>query len=170
VRRETKEKKVQEMQGSFDGNASYFLVDFKSMPVTKSVELRKLLKKNSYSFRVVKNRLAVKALGEGLPPELKPSFRRPTGIAFAAQNPIGLARLLKDFSAQGKVLSIKAGMIEGRYLAPERFEELAGLASKDDLLAKIGYLLASPLMRFQRTWQAPLINLGRLLSQLKHNK
>jgi hypothetical protein len=38
------------------------------------------------------------------------------------------------------------------------------------LLGKIGYLMAYPLMQLLRTWQAPLTNIGLLLSQLKDKK
>lgn len=170
MKKETKGQIVKHLEGAFDANATYYLVDFKRMKVSQTVELRKLLRKNSYSYKVVKNRLALRALRKQSPAELKPFFEKPTAIAFAAQDPIGLAKILKDYSAQGKVLAVKAGVVEGQYLAPERFDEITKLTSRNDLVGKIAFMMASPLVRFMRTLQAPLGNMGNLLSQLRSKK
>jgi len=170
VKREKKEVIVNELSGVFSNHSTFYLVDFKQMPVWQSVELRKLLRRNSYRLKVVKNRLALRALGEKVPDHLKPYFERPTAIAFAEKDPIGLARLLKDFSAQNKVLAVKGGIVEGQFLARERFDEVAKMTSREELLGKIGTLMAYPLMKLLRTFQAPLNNFGGLLGQLKNKK
>ena len=170
MKKEAKGQVVKNLEGVVDANSTYYLVDFKRMKVSQTVELRKLLRKNAYSYKVVKNRLALRALSRRAPAELKPFFEKPTAIAFAAKDPIGLAKILKDFSAQGKVLAVKAGVVEGQYLAPARFDEITRLSSRDDLVAKFAQLMAAPLVRLMRTLQAPLGNMGSLLSQLKTKK
>lgn len=170
MKKEAKGQVVKNLEGVVDANSTYYLVDFKRMKVSQTVELRKLLRKNAYSYKVVKNRLALRALSRRAPAELKPFFEKPTAIAFAAKDPIGLAKILKDFSAQGKILAVKAGVVEGQYLAPARFDEITRLSSRDDLVAKFAQLMAAPLVRLMRTLQAPLGNMGNLLSQLKTKK
>lgn len=170
MKKEAKGQVVKNLEGVVDANSTYYLVDFKRMKVSQTVELRKLLRKNAYSYKVVKNRLALRALSRRAPAELKPFFEKPTAIAFAGKDPIGLAKILKDYSAQGKVLAVKAGVVEGQYLAPERFDEITKLSSRDDLVAKFARLMAAPLVRLMRTLQAPLGNMGNLLSQLKTKK
>lgn len=170
VNRAKKEQQINEIHESFAKHDSFYLLDFLKMPVSLAVEFRKQMRENSYSFLVIKNRLALRALKEDFSDDLKSQFRGPTAIAFAQENPIGLARLIKDFSAQHKVLSVKCGIIEGQFLEEERFAEIAKLTSKDDLLAKLGYLLAYPLATFLRTWQAPLNSVGSMLDQLKSKK
>jgi len=68
------------------------------------------------------------------------------------------------------VLEIKAGIIEAHYLSPEMFGEIVKLNSKMDLIARIGYMMSYPLLQFLRTLQAPLTNMGALLSVLKQKK
>ena len=170
MKKEVKTGIVGKLAADFKANPSYYLVDFKTMTVSQAVELRKLLRKKSYSYSVVKNRLALRALGEGSPEELKPHFQKPTGIAFAADDPIGLARILKDFSAQGKLLAVKAGVVEGRFMAAEQFDEIARLTSRNDLVGRIGFMMAYPLTRLMRTLRAPLGNVGVLLGQLRDKK
>ncbi|HEK84855.1 MAG: 50S ribosomal protein L10 [Candidatus Saccharicenans sp.] len=169
MKKETKFKIVKELEEAFQKNNTCYLIDYKQMPVWKTVELRKALKKNNFKFKVVKNRLALRAIGERFP-ELKPYFQKNTALAFADKDPIALAKLLKEFSEQGKVLEIKAGIVEGSYLAPEMFSEIVKLNSKMDLIGKIGYLMSYPLTQFLRTLQTPLVNLGRLMGALKEKK
>lgn len=170
MKKEAKQQIVQTLEGFLEGNSTFYLVDFKRMKVSQTVELRKLLRKNAYVYKVVKNRLALRALRDRAPADLRPYLEKPTAIAFAAKDPIGLAKILKDYSAQGKVLAVKAGVVEGRYLAPERFDEVTKLGSREDLVGKIGFAMAQPLVRLMRTLQAPLGNFGNLLSQLKSKK
>ena len=170
MKRESKDKIVKDLGKLFDANSTYYLVDFKRMRVSQSVELRKTLRKSSYFCKVVKNRLALRALRDRAPDPLKPFFQKTTAIAFAEKDPIGLARMLKDFSAGGKVLAVKAGVIEGSFMAPERFDEVVKLGSRDELLGKVGYMMAQPLSQFLRTLRAPLADMGRLWSLLQDKK
>ena len=170
MKKEAKQQNVKSLEGILEANSTFYLVDFKRMKVSQTVELRKLLRKSSYAYKVVKNRLALRALRDRSPAELRPFFEKPTAIAFAAKDPIGLAKILKDYSAQGKVLAVKCGVVEGQYMAPERFDELTKLSSRDDLMAKFARLLAAPLVQLARTLQAPLSNFGNLLGQLKTKK
>lgn len=170
MKKDSKENLIRGLEENFDRHGSFYLLDYTKMTVAQSLQLRRLLRKNSYSLKVVKNRLALRALRKEFPHELRDYFEKPTAFAFAAEEPMKLARLLKDFSSQNKVLSIKGGLIEGRLLSPDRFEEVTKITSWEDLLGKLGSLMAYPLMQLLRTWQAPLNQLGRLLSQLKDKK
>jgi len=170
VKKETKQTVVKDLEGLFEANPTYYLVDFKRLKVSQAVELRKLLRKNSYSYKVIKNRLALRALGDKAPEALRPFFQKPTAVAFASKEPIGLAKLLKDFSNNGKVLEVKAGLLEGQYLAPERFDEVCRLSSRDELVGKLAVMMAQPLVLMMRVLQAPLGQVGLLMGELKKKK
>lgn len=170
MKRDAKAHTIKNMEESFGRQKTIYLMDYTGMKVSQAVALRRLLKKSSYDFKVVKNRLALRALKEDFPAELRSYFQKPTAVALAAAEPVKLARMLKDFSVQNKVMAFKGGLFEGQLLPPERFDEVCRLASREELLGKIGYLMASPLIRMLRTWQAPLSQMGRLLSQFKEKK
>ncbi len=170
INRERKEKQVQEIQDDFAKNPSFYMLNFNKMSVVRANELRQKLRENSYSLKVVKNRLALRAIKENFPEELKGKFSGPTALAYAENDPVGLAKLIKEFSIQNKILTVKAAILEGQYMPGENFDEIAKLSSKEDLVAKIGYMMAYPLMQLFRAWQAPLSGFGRLLSQLKDKK
>ena len=170
VNREKKENLVKEINENFSAHDSFYLLDFINMPVAQTMELRKQLHENSFSIKVVKNRLALRALTEELPEDLKEYFIGPTAIAFASENPLRLARLLRDFSKQNKVLKFKAGLLEGQFLPEDKFEDIANLTSREELIAKLGFLMANPLIKMLQTMRAPVESMGRLLGQLKSKK
>jgi len=167
VKREQKEKVIKDLEDSFEKMNTFYLVDFKGITVSQSIKLRRLMRENSFSFRVIKNRLALRALREEFPEDLREGFQGPTAIAFSSQESLSLARLLKNFSEENNVLKVKGGIVEGQFLSPEKFVEIASLTSRDDLLNKTAYLMAFPLIKLSRTWQSSLLSLGRMLSQLK---
>lgn len=170
MKKEAKAAIIKDITASLAENPSFFLVDFKKMKVGQSVELRKLLRKNNYGYKVVKNRLALKALADRLPTDVKASFQGPTAIAMAAQDPVGLAKVIKEYGSQSKALAVKAGVIDGVFFPAERFEEICRLVSREEMLGRIAFLMSYQLGRFLRTLQSPLANLGLLLGQLKDKK
>jgi large subunit ribosomal protein L10 len=170
VKRETKEKVVQDLKVTFEKNSTFYLVDFRGMAVSQAIKLRNLMRENSYVFLVVKNRLALHALRTDIPDNVKEMFQGQTAIAFAPKNPIGLARLIENFSKENNVLAVKGGIVEGQFMQADRFGEIANLTSREDLLGRVGFFLAYPLTKLLRTWQAPLSGIGTLLSQLKTKK
>jgi large subunit ribosomal protein L10 len=170
VKKEDKQPIVQTLERLFETNDTYYLIDFKRMKVAQAVELRKILRKHGFTYKVIKNRLALRALGEKCPEALRPVFQKPTSIAFADKDPVLLAKTLKDFSNQGKILAVKGGRVEGRLMPGERFDEVTRLGSRHEQIGKIAYLMAHPLHRLMRTLQAPLGNLGILFGELNKKK
>lgn len=170
MKKEAKTEIIKDITASLATNPSFFLVDFKKMKVGQSVELRKLLRRNNYLYKVVKNRLALKALADRLPSEVKACFQGPTAVAMAARDPVGLAKVIKEYGAQSKALVVKGGVIDGVFFPAERFEEICKLASREEMLGRLAFLMSYQLGRFLRTLQSPLANLGLLMSQLRDKK
>ncbi len=155
MNREKKELQVQELEVAFAENDTFYLLDYVKIPVSKSAELRQQLRENGCSLRVVKNRLALRALKEEFPEELRDFFQGPTAIAYTDDNPIGLARLLKDFIVQNKILKVKGGLVEGGFVHGDRFREISVLTSRKDLVGKLGFLMAYPLTQFLKVFKLP---------------
>jgi large subunit ribosomal protein L10 len=170
VKKETKILRIDEMSAVFGANKTLYLFDYTKMKVSQATALRKTLRKQGASLKVVKNRLALRSLAESVPAELRPAFRRPTAVAYTSADPIALAKTVKEFAASTKAIALKGGLVEGIYFAPERFDEIVKLASRQVLLGKIGMMMASPLVKLLRTLQAPLSQAGVLLSQLQDKK
>ncbi len=170
MKKETKTLRVDELGAVFAAHKTLYLFDYTKMKVSQATALRKSLRAQGASLKVVKNRLALRALAESVPSDLRPAFRKPTAVAYTAADPIALARTVKEFAASTKAIALKGGLVEGIYFAPERFDEIVKLAPRADLLAKVAVLMAAPLQKLLRTLQAPLSQTGILLGQLKDKR
>ena len=170
MKREIKETRVGEIDAIFKANDTVILFDYTKMSVAQSVALRKTLRKQSGGVKMVKNRLALRVLQAGLPDDLKGSFRKPTALAYTAGDPILLAKTIKDFSTQNKVLVVKGGFLQGQPFPAARFDEITKLVGRKELLGRVGAMMAAPLTGFLRAFRAPLGNLGVLVGQLKDKK
>ena len=102
--REKKTAQVQDLTETFRWNSTFYLLDYIHIPVSKSMALRRKLRENSCSLKVIKNRLALKSLLDTFPEDLKSYFRGPTAISFTDEDPLALAKVLKDFMIQNKIL------------------------------------------------------------------
>ena len=170
MKRDQKEARVTDLADVFAADGTFYLFDYNKMSVAQATVLRRVLRKNGAALKVVKNRLALRAIQAELPANLKAAFRKPTAVAYTTADPIHIAKILKDFSVQNKVLVMKGGVVQGRAFAPERFDEITKLGSREALLGKVGALMASPLITLLRTLRAPLASWGSLMSQLKDKK
>ena len=114
----------------FRDNPTLYLFDYTKMTVAQATALRKALRKQGASLKVVKNRLALRAMGDVVPADLKPAFRKPTAVAYTAADPIALAKTVKEFSVQTKVMVLKGGLVEGHLFRRRalRRDRQAGLA------------------------------------------
>ena len=102
----------------------------KRMPgFNKATELRQQLRENCYSLRVVKNRLALRALKEEFPEELQEYFPRPDGDRLYGGKSHRLGpNALRNFIVQNKILMVKAAWLKGRFCPDgDRFDEIASL-------------------------------------------
>lgn len=167
---EKKKEMVSELKETFKDTEAFFLLNYVNIPVEKAMELRSKLREKDCSLKVIKNRLAIRALEDRYPEELKKDLRGPTAIAYTQEDPVSLAQVLDKFFSDNKILNVKSGLVEGRYIQEEKFMRIAKLEPREELLAKLGYLMAFPLTQFLRAWKAPMQGFGSMMSQLKSKK
>ena len=170
MKREQKTNNVKALADVFTPTGTYYLFNYTKMSVAQATDLRRALRKSGAALKVVKNRLALRALPADMPGDLKAAFRKPTAVAYTGADPILVAKTLKDFAAQNKVVVLKGGVVQGRAFGAERFDEITKLGSREALLGRIGAMMVSPLSTLLRTMQAPLSGWGSLMRQLKDKK
>jgi large subunit ribosomal protein L10 len=167
MKKDVKTQRIDELRDLFVANGTYYLVNFNKMTVAQATTLRKNLRKQGSALKIVKNRLALRSIPETLADSLGRVFRTPTAVVYTNGDAVALAKALKEFQVQNKVLVLKGGVIEGRFVGPERFDEIVKLPPRMELLVRVGGLMAAPLSGFLRCLRAPLGNFGVLLNQLK---
>ena len=167
MNKEEKRQVVEALKQTFQGNASVLLLAFREISVSDLTELRRKVTETGSGYRVVKNTLALRAAEDTPVHELNSHFNGPTSIAYTDQDPVALAKLLKDYVKAHPGLEFKAGVLEGSALSADDIESLAEVPSRPELISKLAYLLSAPLTTFASTLQAPLTNLGIGLKALE---
>jgi large subunit ribosomal protein L10 len=154
---------VKSLNGLFADAGAVVVAHYSGMTVAQMGDLRLRLRKAGASFRVAKNRLAVRAL-EGTPASgISDLFKGPTGIAYS-KDPIAAPKVLVAYAKENDKLKILGGVAVGSVLNPEGIKTLAELPSLDQLRAKIIGLLQAPATKVAGVLQAPAGQLARVLS------
>ena len=65
-----------------------------------------------------------------------------------------MAKVLSDFSKVVPALTYKGGVVAGKELNADAFQELASLPGKDELMAKLLYVLGAPIQNLLGVFQA----------------
>ena len=147
-----------------------FLIDYKGISVPQATELRDRVRESGGQYVVVRNRMLLRAIEGAALEELKEHLQGPVAIAYSQDDPVALAKALSDFSKEVPELELKAGLVEGRAVAAEEIREIAMLPSRDELMAKMLFLLQSPISRFVRALGAIPQQLVTVLHQVAQEK
>lgn len=170
MNRVEKQDVVKELNETFKVNKSVLLINFTGLNVADSTDLRRKISEAECGYRVVKNRLALRALEDTSVEELKEHFQGPTAIAYTLGDPVVLAKVLKTFIKDHPAMSFKAGIVDGQAVSASEMESLAEMPSRLELLTKLLYLLNAPLTRLASTLQSPLRDLASVLKQLEEKR
>jgi large subunit ribosomal protein L10 len=168
--REQKHDRVDEYAAGLASAPHVFLVEYSGISVPQATELRAKLRESGGSYAVLSNRLALRAI-EGKPlEELKAHFQGPTAAAWCEEDPVSLAKALTEFAKDVPAVGVKAGMVEGQTVEADQVKELASLPSREELIAKLLFLLQSPVTRFVRTLAEMPRRLVVVLGQISEKK
>ncbi len=147
--RSQKEIIVERYQGGVGTATHAFLLDYKGVSANQVTELRAKIRESGGSYEVVKNRLLLLAI-EGQPLEaMRDQLQGPTAIAYT-EDPVQLAKILTDFVKDVPTVELKGGIVEGSAITAEQVQEIAKLPSRDELMAKLLFLMQSPITRLAR--------------------
>lgn len=127
-----------------------FLVSFSGLTVNQDTELRAKVRDSGGHYQVVKNRLALRAVEGKALDALADQFKGPTAVAYVADDPVALAKVLTEFAKGVPTLEFKGGVIDGKAIDASQVGDIAKMPSREELIAKLLFLLQSPVTRFVR--------------------
>ena len=153
---------VEDLNGVFSNAGSVVVAHYTGMTVADMADLRSRMRANGASFRVAKNRLAVRAL-KGTPIEgIAHLFKGPTGIA-VSDDPIAASRVVAAYAKDNDKLVILGGAMGTTVMDVTAVKALADLPSLDELRAKLIGLLQAPATKIARVLKEPGGQLARVL-------
>ena len=170
ITRERKVEQADSLRRELAEIQTAFLVDFRGLDVDGATDLRRKLREQEASFRVVKNRIALRAVEELPLNKLGDAFVGQTAIAYTEGDVVGLAKALKEFAKEYETPQFKAGVVDGEPISIEEFEQLAELPGREALIGKALYLMQYPVSGFVTALSGILRGFVTALDQIRDNK
>src|SRR5213594_3697146 len=165
-----KKEELDALKKELSDAKNLFVAQFQGMTVAQDTELRQKIRASNSKYRVVKNTLARKA-AEGTPVQgVAKSFDGPTGIAFNSTDPVGLAKALAAYAKTNPLFVFKAGLVEGRVINLADIANIAAMPSKEELIAKLLFLINAPAQRIAIAVNGVARNLAVVLKQAVEQK
>lgn len=153
---------VEELNGVFANAGSVVVAHYSGLTVAQMADLRSRMRASGASFRVAKNRLAVRALKGTAIEGIAHLFKGPTGIA-VSEDPVSAAKVTAIYAKENDKLVILGGSVGVTALDAEGVKALATLPSLDELRGKIVGLIQAPATKIAGVVQAPAGQLARVI-------
>jgi large subunit ribosomal protein L10 len=166
VNREEKAAVIGEVAEQIRQADTIFAVDFRGLSVKDAADLRARLIETGATFRVIKNRLTIRAADAAGAEDLKQLLEGPTAFTFVGESgdPALAAKALAQFRRQTNALAFKGGQMGGDPLTIEQIESISRLPGREVLNGQFVGVLASPLTTLVRGLGSLI---GGLASQLQ---
>ena len=163
--RASKKKKVQVLAKELETSTTAIIGTFAKMTVTQDFELRKVIRGAGGKFRVLKNKLAAKA-SEGTKVEqaLK-GLKGVSAAAFTSGDPVELAKVFSKWVGDNAEFTFKLGIVDGKLINVEEVKALASMPPKEEIYAKLLFLINAPAQRLVTVLNAPGRDVAVVISE-----
>jgi large subunit ribosomal protein L10 len=169
MNREEKAAVIEEVADQIRASEAIFAVDYRGISVKDAADLRTRLIEAGASFRIVKNRLTIRAADAAGAENLKELLEGPTAFTFVNEGgDVALAaKALAQFRRATDTLAFKGGQMDGETLSIEQIESISRLPTRDTLNGQFVGVLASPLTGLVRGLSSMISGLAIQLQQIQ---
>jgi large subunit ribosomal protein L10 len=162
---EAKEAAVAELREQLKGSRTLIVSDYRGLTVREIQEIRRALRKQDVSYRVIKNRLMKIAAADTVGSALDPLLIGPTAIAFG-QDEGATAKAVVDTMRPYRHVRITGALLGDRAIDADGVTRLASLPSREVLLSQIAGAFAAPMATTAGLFDAPLRDVLGLVAAL----
>ena len=167
---EQKAAVIDEVAEQIRTSDAIFAVDYRGLSVKDAAELRGRLIEAGATFRVVKNRLTIRAADQAGAESLKELLEGPTALTFVTAeggDAALAAKALAQFRRQTDTLAFKGGRMNGETLSIDQIESISRLPARDVLQGQFVGVLASPITGLVRGLASMISGLASQLKQIE---
>jgi large subunit ribosomal protein L10 len=169
--KDDKEKDIAQLRQDLEKSKNLFVTGYEKMRVDQDFELRKIVRGAGGKYRVVKNNLAEKASEGTAAEQVLKDLRGMTSVAYTTNDPVALAKALTNYAKTNPAFTFKAGIVEGRVIDIAAISDLANMPAKEEIFAKLLFLINAPAQRLVTALGAVGRNLAVVVDQgVKENK
>lgn len=168
--RQQKQEQIDFLTSALQPTSGVFVMGYQGLSVAEVTELREKVRAASGQYVVVKNTLARIALGAAEREALQALLDGPIALAFTATDSAQLAKVLAEFAKGHEKLQFRGALVEGQLLDAAQAQQVATLPSKEELVARLLYVLQSPMRRLVTALSWPLRSLAVTVKQIAEDK
>jgi large subunit ribosomal protein L10 len=141
-----KEQIVSEYVEKVGKAKSFVLIDYRGLTVAEDTAMRNELRKNNVEYKVIKNRLVLRALKESGIEGFDALLEGPTALAISYEDAVAPSKIIVDsVKKTNNKISVKGGVVEGKTLDVEGIKKVASIPSKPVLVAQLLGMLQTPI-------------------------
>jgi len=160
-----KKEKIELLAGELKTSTTAIIGTFSKLTVAKDYELRKVIREAGGKYRVVKNKLAaISGSGTEVEAALK-GLKGVSSVAFTAGDPVALAKVFAKWAGENSEFQFKLGIVDGKLLNVEDVKALATMPGKEEIFAKLLFLINAPAQRLATVLNATGRDLAVVLGQ-----
>ena len=163
---EAKRETVEDLRAQLDASRTMIVSEYRGLKVKEISEIRRALRKQNVSYRVVKNRLMrIAAQDNASAAALTPLLTGPTAIAFGTDE-AATAKAVLDAVKPYRIVKITGGVLGSTAINADGVARLATLPSREVLLAEALGAITAPLAMTAGLFDAPGRDLAGLVQAL----
>ncbi len=162
---EAKVAAVADLREQLSKSRTLIVSEYRGLTVRDLAEIRRSLRKQDVTYRVVKNRLLKIAAAETVGSALDPLLTGPTAIAFG-QDEGATAKAVIDTMRPYKTVRITGAVRGDRAIDTAGVPRLASLPSRETLLSQLDGAFAAPMATTAGLFDAPLRDVAGLVQAL----
>ena len=164
---EAKRETIDALRVELDANRTMIVSEYRGLKVKEISEIRRALRKQNVSYRVVKNRLMrIAAQDNAAAAALSPLLVGPTAIAFGNDESATARAVIDAVRPYAKIVKITGGVLGSRQIDLDGVTRLATLPSREVLLAEALGAITAPLSLTAGLFDAPLRDVAGLVEAL----
>ena len=165
-----KKKDLDALRAELEKSGNVFLTGYEKMTVSQDFDLRKTVRGAGGKYKVIKNRIAERAAEGTQAADLLKDLKGMCSLAYTSGDP-ALAKALTAYAKANPSFTFKAGMVEGRVVDVTGINALATLPAKEEIYAKLLWLINAPAQRLVTAINGVGRNLAVVVDQgVKENK
>jgi len=133
---------LEKINASLEESEGFYVVDYRGLTVKETQELRRAIREANGSMKVYKNNIVKIALKQAEMPAIDETLVGTCSYVFFKDDPVSVAKALKDFAAKTKKTEVLGGIADGAALTAEEAKAYADLPTREQLFGQIAGLIA----------------------------
>ena len=143
---EQKAQQVEEIVEKVKKSKSIVLVDYRGLTVAQDTEMRVNMRNAGVDYKVLKNRLVLRALNNCGFEGFEKVLEGPTAVAFGYEDAVAPAKIVAEtITKTNNKIAIKGGIIEGKQASAEDVNKLSKIPAKPVLVGQLLGMLTNPM-------------------------